>query len=85
MAPGLLPEHCVGPLGTDELALLEQRFAERLGLDSLTYMPIEGLRRCFPEGHCAACFDGDYPLEVDAAERAWIERDRRCQQRELLL
>jgi amidophosphoribosyltransferase len=83
-APRFLPGHTQGPLDADQLAALEQRFAERLGLDSLTYMPIEGLRRAHPASHCAACFDGDYPLPVTDQERSWIECDRRsCHQRQL--
>lgn len=83
-APRFLPDHLDGPLSDEQLATLEQRFAARLGLDSLTYMPIAGLRRAFPKSHCAACFDGSYPLPVSDQERSWIECDRRaCHQQEL--
>ena len=85
-APGFLPDHTTGPLDQAQLAILEKRFAERLGLDSLTYLPIEGLSLAFQEDHCAACFDGNYPLAVTQEERQWIECDRRsCNLREQLL
>jgi amidophosphoribosyltransferase len=40
--------------------------AKMLGVDSLGYISIEGLRACTgaPENFCAACFDGDYPEEM---------------------
>jgi len=41
--------------------------ARRLGLDSLGYLSLEGLREAVggdKEGHCQACFCGDYPVPV---------------------
>ncbi|HOX41952.1 MAG TPA: amidophosphoribosyltransferase [Myxococcota bacterium] len=83
-AARLLPDHTQGPLNKEQLRELEGRFAARLGLDSLTYLPIAGLRAAFDHPQCAACFDGVYPLPPTDQERAWIEEDRRaCDQREL--
>ncbi len=85
-AARLLPDHTRGPLDKQQLRELEARFAARLGLDSLTYLPIAGLRSAFDRSQCAACFDGEYPLPPTAEERGWIEADRRaCDQRELPL
>lgn len=84
-APKFLSGTTDKALSATELAQLEERFAARLGLDSLTYMPIEYLRKAFPRSHCAACFDGVYPLTVSDRERHWIECDRRTCQRELQL
>ncbi len=42
--------------------------ADYLGLDSLTYLSIEGLVEATglgPENFCLACFNGDYPIEPD--------------------
>jgi amidophosphoribosyltransferase len=65
---------------------VEEGLAARLGLDSLTYLPLAGLWRVFSSGRCAACFDGKYPLELTEDERCYIEKDRRsCVQRELCL
>ena len=65
---------------------VERRLAAHLGLDSLTYLPLEGLERAFPHGRCAACFDGNYPLELTTAQQQWLERDRRSSvQRQLCL
>ena len=39
-----------------------------IGVDSLYYLSIEGLRKCVPNvntgGLCAACFNGEYPTRV---------------------
>jgi amidophosphoribosyltransferase len=36
-----------------------------LGVDSLGYLSLEGLRHCVedPENYCTACFDGEYPVD----------------------
>ncbi len=77
-APHLLSrEETSGALSEDAQQKLETRLAERLGLDSLTYLPISGLKRSFSDTTCcAACFDGQYPLEIPERERQWIESDR---------
>ena len=84
-APGFLP--CSeDKLPVSMQAELENRLAERLSLDSLTYLTVDGLRAAFPDTCCAACFDGTYPLQISEQERKWIEKDRRsCYQRELIL
>ena len=51
---------------------------EHLGVDSLGYLSLEGLRICVddPDHYCTACFDGRYPVdpfaggEPDALRRA---------------
>lgn len=43
---------------------------EYLGLDSLTYLSLEGLVEAtgLPKDHfCLACFDGNYPIVPDTA------------------
>jgi len=67
-------------------AHVENGLARRLSLDSLTYLPLAGLVKAFPETCCSACFDGEYPLKLSDQEKTWIEKDRRtCVQRELVL
>ena len=45
--------------------------AKWLGVDSLAYLTIDGLKRAVlaandnPHGYCNACFSGNYPVEVD--------------------
>lgn len=47
-----------------------QGIARHIGADSLGYLSIEGLKAAVqkgrPPGHCAACFDGAYPVDVSA-------------------
>jgi amidophosphoribosyltransferase len=58
---------------------------EILGVDSLGYLSLEGLRGCVPdpENYCTACFDGRYPVdpfgsgEPDALRRASLEAEVR--------
>jgi amidophosphoribosyltransferase len=65
---------------------IERRLASQLGVDTLTYLPLSGLRNAFPHPCCAACFDGHYPLPVSNEARKWIEQDRNsCYQRSLIL
>lgn len=77
MAPRFLNEFGDGPLGPAEKEQLERRLAVGLGLDSLTYLPMDGLGAAYPETFCAACFDGRYPLPITSQQRKWIEEDRR--------
>ncbi|MDH4319818.1 MAG: amidophosphoribosyltransferase [Desulfobulbaceae bacterium] len=45
-----------------------EQIAEYLGLDSLTYLSLEGLVEAAglkENSYCLACFDGNYPLEPD--------------------
>jgi amidophosphoribosyltransferase len=63
------------PAEQDEL---ERLAAVELGTDSLTYLSIGGMDAAFPGPRCAACFDGHYPREVPASDRAAIAHDRRA-------
>ena len=56
---------------------VEQRLAEQLGVDSLTYLSIEGMRQAVGGVQCDACFSGEYVVPVSATERAEILSDRR--------
>lgn len=43
-----------------------QGIAEHLGADSLAYLSLDGLKRAVGGGgFCAACFDGDYPIDFE--------------------
>jgi len=46
-----------------------------LGVDSLMYMSLEMLKRVVPDpqNHCFACFDGNYPVKLDADIQKSIE------------
>jgi amidophosphoribosyltransferase len=57
--------------------LMEVEAARALGADSLTYLTVAALDRAFGASRCAACFDGQYPLKVTAADIAQITADRR--------
>ncbi len=42
-----------------------------IGVDSLAYISIEGLRKALQDGenkYCKACFDGIYPIDLDSME-----------------
>ncbi len=43
-----------------------EQLSKVLGLDTLHYLSLEGLKSCVsePENYCCACFDGVYPTEV---------------------
>lgn len=48
-------------------AMEPSEIAAMLGVDSLGYLSVEGLRSCAPgnsKNYCAACFDGEYPEYV---------------------
>ncbi|MBN2526156.1 MAG: amidophosphoribosyltransferase [Deltaproteobacteria bacterium] len=49
----------------NEMSLDE--IASHIGVDSLAYLSIPGLKKAVMEegGFCTACFDGDYPVEYD--------------------
>ncbi|MEI6079566.1 MAG: amidophosphoribosyltransferase [bacterium] len=55
---------------------LEVKIAENLGADSLTYLSIEGLNRVFGKDRCAACFDGQYPIQIEESYANEIRKDR---------
>jgi amidophosphoribosyltransferase len=60
-----------------------QEMCASLGVDSLGYLSLEGLRACVPDpqNYCTACFDGRYPVdpfghgEPDALRRASLTLD----------
>ncbi len=76
VAPRFLPEG-IKETEPEALKQIELSFAARLGLDSLTYLPLDGLRAAFDGPACAACFDGRYPTPLDEKQRSWIAEDRR--------
>ncbi len=56
---------------------LSAGIADKLGVDSLTFLSRARLGTVLGEHTCAACFDGAYPIPVSDRERAAIEQDRR--------
>jgi len=50
-----------------------EQIREHIGADSLGYLSIDGMMQVVREGmseqsqdgHCNACFSGDYPLEIE--------------------
>ncbi|MBM4367673.1 MAG: amidophosphoribosyltransferase [Deltaproteobacteria bacterium] len=64
----------------DELVaakLPESEWARAFGVDSVTFLSVEGLRATAGSPACMACFDGDYPVPVSEREKAAIVADRR--------
>ncbi len=64
----------------DELVaakLPEAEWARAFGVDTVTFLSVEGLRATAGSPACMACFDGDYPVPVSDAERNAIVADRR--------
>jgi len=71
------------PARSELLAAREsvEEMRQSLGVDSLGYLSLAGLRACVedPEHYCTACFDGRYPVDPfqagreDALRRAAIE------------
>ena len=46
-----------------------EEIADQIGVDSLGYLSLDGLRSVVPQGgnsHCQACFSGDYPVAVES-------------------
>lgn len=68
------PTH--GGLSLEAQRTMEERWAKDLGVDSLTFLSVEGLNEVFPGKRCAACFDGVYPLPIPEEHRLAIIRDR---------
>lgn len=54
----------------------ERDFADELGVASLTHVSVEGLGAVIGARACAACFTGDYPVQVDPSERAFLLKNR---------
>ncbi len=63
-------------LSIDEQRRLEESVAEHIGADSVTYLSTEGLNKVFGNERCAACFDGNYKVEVDKQYVDQIRNDR---------
>jgi len=57
--------------------LPEEAWAEAFGVDSVTFLSLDGLRHTMGGGICMACFDGDYVVPVSSGEVAAIVMDRR--------
>ena len=66
----------LGGLSLEVQRAMEERWAKDLGVDSLTFLSVEGLDEVFPGKRCAACFDGVYPLPIPEEHRLAIIRDR---------
>jgi len=56
---------------------LESGLAEHFGVESVTYLSVNGLREVAGDRVCDACFTGNYPIEVSDDERSFILNDRR--------
>ena len=52
-------------------------WARTFGVDSVTFLSVEGLRATAKTPACMACFDGKYPIPVSDHEVAAIVADRR--------
>lgn len=63
-------------LSIDEQRQLEESIAEHLGADSVTYLSMEGTNKVFGNERCAACFDGDYKVEITKQYMDEIRDDR---------
>ncbi len=66
----------VGGLSLEDQRAMEERWAKELGVDSLTFLSVDGMAEVFPGRRCAACFDGVYPLPIPEEHRLAIIRDR---------
>ncbi|MEB3246096.1 MAG: amidophosphoribosyltransferase, partial [Vampirovibrionales bacterium] len=56
----------------------ESQLKDWLGVDSLAYLPLEGLEQAFlatraPGQSCKACFDNDYPAGVPSGAKTTLE------------
>jgi len=61
----------------DTLERLEAALAERLGADSVTFLPSPSLADVAGDRLCTACFTGEYPVAVADEEQGFIVRERR--------
>ncbi|MFZ5478214.1 MAG: amidophosphoribosyltransferase [Myxococcota bacterium] len=55
----------------------ERRWPEAFGVDTVTFLSVDGLKAIAGRPVCAACFDGRYPVPVSDGEREAIVKDRR--------
>ena len=58
-------------------ATVDAACASYLGVDSVTFLSMDGLNEVFGDQICAACFTGDYVVPVSEAEKAAIRAERR--------
>ena len=56
---------------------IEEELAAAFGVDSVTYLSVEGLEAVVGPGVCSACFTGDYPVPIAEKERSFILGQRR--------
>ncbi len=57
--------------------LPEEAWAAAFGVDTVTFLSLDGLRSIAGRPICMACFDGDYPVPVSQEEESLIVADRR--------
>jgi amidophosphoribosyltransferase len=55
---------------------LEAELAKRFGVDSVTYITVDGLRAVTGDRMCTACFTGEYVVPVSDEERGFILENR---------
>ncbi|MDD5583966.1 MAG: amidophosphoribosyltransferase [Candidatus Omnitrophica bacterium] len=51
-----------------------------LGVDSLGYLSLEGMLKCFkkpPSHYCAACWSGAYPIKISSADKYAFEKGKK--------
>ena len=78
-APGYLDAAPpTGGMDTPTQRAMEDAWAKDLGIDSLTFLSVQGMDSAFPKSRCAACFDGVYPLPIPKGQRDSIANDRIC-------
>lgn len=51
-------------LNREQLDEFEKIMAKKIGVDSLTFLSLEGLNEIYGENKCAACFDGSYAVSL---------------------
>ncbi|MCD6122412.1 MAG: amidophosphoribosyltransferase [Spirochaetales bacterium] len=51
--------------------LSPEGIAKEIGADSVSFLPLEQLKKCVknPEDFCFACFSGEYPVDIQQAEK----------------
>jgi amidophosphoribosyltransferase len=78
-APGYLDAAPpIGGMDAPAQRAMEEAWAKDLGIDSLTFLSVQGMDSAFPKSRCAACFDGIYPLPIPKGQRDSIANDRIC-------
>lgn len=57
-----------------------QEIAKYLGVDSIGYLSLAGMRACFKHpsyNYCTACWSGDYPVRYEFADKYMLERPKK--------